>query len=215
MISWLFIYWSQEPSWKARIQQEVDGIIARNRTAGETIAEVLGNLTINQWETSFPLIELSLRESIRLGLTGSDFRKNVSNQDIQIGSSGEYLPSGAFAVLQLDDVHMNTDIYTDPGIFDPDRFSAARAEDKKFAHAYVGWGSGRHPCPGSRFAKLEAAIVCAYFVALFEFERSDTQGCSSNIQTARVDRSANSVKKPKQPVYIRYRPRSHINTPEK
>lgn len=35
-------------------------------------------------------------------------------------------------------------------IFDPTRFLPDRAEDKKVPHAFLGWGSGRHPCLGMK-----------------------------------------------------------------
>ena len=41
---------------------------------------------------------------------------------------------------------MNPGIYKDPEVFDPTRYLPERAEDRQVAHAYAGWGSGRHPC---------------------------------------------------------------------
>lgn len=131
----------------ARVREEVDASVAKHRSyPDQPAAEALGNLTIDDWESEFPLIDLCLRESIRLGMPGSSFRKNVTGHDIKIDGSDEVIPNGAFAAYQIDDVHMNKDIYTDPQKFDPGRYLEGRAEDKKVHFGYLGWGVGRHPC---------------------------------------------------------------------
>lgn len=43
-------------------------------------------------------------------------------------------------------------------------------------HAFIGWGTGRHPCLGIRFAKLEQNIITAYFLSMFDFELCDMEG---------------------------------------
>lgn len=203
---------SQNPEWKTKIREEVDNVILRHKTSpNQSSAEVLGQLSFEQWEAEFPLINLALRESIRIGLTGIDYRKNIGAHDVPIGKSGEVIPAGAFAVFQIDNVHMNSEIYRDPSKFDPSRYLPSRAEDKKVPHSYLGWGSGRHPCLGKRWATLEASILCAYIVATMEFELSDKHGKPLLGALPQVDRKANGVGKPLQPVYLRYK----LRTPAK
>jgi cytochrome P450 len=55
-------------------------------------------------------------------------------------------------------------------IWDPSRYLPDRAEDKKAPNAFVGWGTGRHPCLGMRFAKLESNIITVFFCSMFDFE---------------------------------------------
>lgn len=205
----MLVYWCQKPECKTRVQREIDAVIARKKAStGQNITEILKGLTLDEWESCFPLVDLSLRESIRLGLVGTDYRQNVTNNDIEIGSSGEVISPGAFAVFQLDDVHMNENVYTNPADFDPDRFGVERAEDKASTHAFVGWGSGRHPCLGQRFARLAANIICVHFVALLDFELCDIHGEPLVSSTAKVDRSGNAVTRPTEPIYIRCRRRT-------
>jgi cytochrome P450 len=135
------------PEWKGKVREEVDGVVAKYRTnPGQSPADVLDTLTLDAWENDFPLIDLCLRESIRLGIPGTSFRKNSTGADLPIGKTGEVIPKGAFAVYLVDDMHVNAEIYTDPLTFDPGRYLPDRAEDKKQPHAFLGWGSGRHPC---------------------------------------------------------------------
>lgn len=41
---------------------------------------------------------------------------------------------------------MNEHVYQDPNSWDPERYLPGREEDKKQPHAYIGWGTGLHPC---------------------------------------------------------------------
>jgi cytochrome P450 len=208
MTAWLPIYWSQYPEWKIKVQEEVNATVARYRSSTrQSPIDILDALSLEEWETEFPIIDLSLRESIRLGLTGTDYRKNVGDGDVQIGKTGEVIPKGTYAVFLIDNVHLDPEIYQDPLSFDPSRYRDDRAEDKKLPHSFVGWGSGRHPCLGMRFAKLEAIIIAAYFVAMFEYELSDKDGKRLTKPPPPVNRNQNQVQKPAVPIYIRYKER--------
>jgi len=130
----------------ARLREEIDTAISRHRTSASQLrADVLGTLTIEEWEAEFPLIDLALRETIRFCLPGVTFRKNMSGRDIPIGDTGEVVPDGAFLAYPVEDV-MFGDWYTDKDTWNPGRYLEGAAEDKKVPHGYMGWGSGRHPC---------------------------------------------------------------------
>lgn len=60
--------------------------------------QALQHLSIGAWETSFPSIDLALRESIRLNMAGVSFRLNVGSQDVGIGDSDEVIPPKVYAV---------------------------------------------------------------------------------------------------------------------
>ena len=150
--AWLQVWLAMYPTWKARVREEVDAAAARRRTRPEeSTVDMLDTLTVEEWEAEFPLVDLCLREAIRLGLPGMSCRKNLSDHDIPIAGTGEVIPPGAFATYLMDDVSRNPDIYTDPDSFDPGRYLDGRNEDKKVPHGYLGWGSGRHPCRKSLF----------------------------------------------------------------
>jgi len=72
--------------------------------------------------------------------------------------------------------HLNPDIFPDPYTWDPARFQGPDAVDKRIPLSFIGWGIGRHPCLGMRFAKLEQNIILSYFLALFDFELCDAEG---------------------------------------
>lgn len=130
-----------------KVRAEVDGVVAKHRTSPEQKSlDILGAMSLDDWEHGFPMINVCLHESIRIITVGAGFRKNISDRDVRIGNTGEVIPKGAFAALHIDQIHMNPDIYKDPTKFDPGRFLPGREEDKKAPLAYAGWGQGRHPC---------------------------------------------------------------------
>ncbi|KAI0107076.1 cytochrome P450 6A1 [Nemania sp. FL0031] len=203
---YLQLFLTQNPEWMARLREEVDGVVARHRTSpAQSRADVLGTLTIEEWEGEFPLIDLALRETIRFCLPGATFRKNMSGRDIPIGESGEVIPDGAFAIFLVED-SLFGDWYTDKMKWNPSRYFEENAEDKKVPHAYMGWGSGRHPCLGMKFAKLEMAFITAYWVGMFDFEFSDKDGNKiTPTSPLMMNRNLHSAKKPEKNMYLRYK----------
>ncbi|KAK3940840.1 cytochrome p450 6a1 [Diplogelasinospora grovesii] len=206
--AWMFIYLAATPDWYRIVQREVDEAVEKHRKSEEqSPTDVLGTLTIDDWEHDFPMIDLVLRECIRFQMVGTTFRQNVSGKDVPIGKTGEVVPKDAFAVYLMDDVHFNPEIYPDPNRWDPGRYLPDRAEDKKQPHAYLGWGVARHPCLGMRFAKLEMSIIGATFVSMFDYELQDAKG--NPMKTPPLpDRNRHSAHKPKTQMRLKYKLRA-------
>lgn len=143
----MFCFLALDPDWMREVRAEVDGAVARHRASpGQGPLDVLGEMSVDDWEREFPLVNLCLHESIRIVTVGAGFRRNISGRDVRIGRTGEVIPRGAFAAFHVDQIHMDPGIYADPTKFDPGRFLPGREEDKKVPLAYAGWGQGRHPC---------------------------------------------------------------------
>ena len=144
-------YLASSPGWLARVRTEVQKAASKYSPGKKTkdspsLLEQLDALPLEAWEAEFPLIQMCLRDSIRLNLPGTFFRKNTSSEPIPTGHGDEMIPPGSFPVYHVTDVHMDPEVYSEPEKWDPSRYTAERAEDKKTTHAYLGWGSGRHPC---------------------------------------------------------------------
>lgn len=145
--AWVFCFLALYPDWMLQVRTEVDDAVAKHRTSpSQKPLGVLSNISIEDWEREFPLINLCLHESIRIVTVGAALRKNISDKDVRIGRTGEVIPKGAFAAFHIDNIHMDPDVWTDPNKFDPGRFLPGREEDKKEPLTYAGWGMGRHPC---------------------------------------------------------------------
>ena len=75
---------------------------------------------------------------------------------------GTSVPPGWMVMWAVTPSHGAQSLYTDAAKFDPDRFSADRAEEKRHEHAFAPQGAGPvtgHRCPGLDFA--------TYFIEVF------------------------------------------------
>jgi cytochrome P450 len=89
-----------------------------------------------------PTLDIALRETIRLVLNDTALRRNLLEGGEKLKMLGGEVPNGGFVVYNLSDAHMNPKIYTDPEVFDPERFSPGREEDKREPYGFLGWGAG-------------------------------------------------------------------------
>ncbi|KAK0720332.1 cytochrome P450 6A1 [Lasiosphaeris hirsuta] len=200
--AWILVFLSTTPEWHKKLRHEVDSVVARHRRSpDQTATDILATLTLEEWESEFPLIELCQRETIRMQLVGAAIRRNNSGTDVPIGKTGEVIPKDAFAVYQIDDTHFNPEFYPEPGKWDPSRYLPS---DGKSPPPYLGWGIARHPCLGMKFAKLEMNIIAALFVGMFDFSLQDING--NPMETVPpVDRSRHGSHKPDTPMRLRFK----------
>ncbi len=74
-------------------------------------------------------------------------------RDLELG--GFAVPAGTYAFGMIGPAQRDASWWTNPRTFDPDRFSAARAEDKKKPGLFMPFGAGAHACIGLQLATLE------------------------------------------------------------
>lgn len=144
--AWVMCYLATNPEWLNKAREEVGTTAAKYATnPNAPLRHQLDDVPLEAWESEFPIVDMCLRDSIRLNLLGTAFRKNISGREIPIGN-GEVIPPNAFVTYATGDVHLNPDIYPEPEKWDPSRYLPEKAEDKKVVHGFVGWGVARHPC---------------------------------------------------------------------
>ncbi|KAJ4359014.1 hypothetical protein N0V95_002550 [Ascochyta clinopodiicola] len=201
--AWVLCYLATSAEWLAKTRDEVRIVAAKY--AHDPTAPLryqLDDVPLEAWESEFPIVDLCLKDSIRINLLGTAFRKNISGRPLPTGKGMEIIPPDAVVTYATADVHQDPSIYPNPDVWDPARYLPGREEDKKVPHAWLGWGVGRHPCAGMRFAKLEQNIITAYFVASFDFSLEDESGRTLSIPP-KVDQNGHSASKPKNPPYLR------------
>ncbi|KAL5115343.1 hypothetical protein ACEQ8H_006788 [Pleosporales sp. CAS-2024a] len=201
--AWVMCYLASSPEWLEKTREEVRNTAAKYaRDPNAPLRHQLDHVPLEAWESEFPIIDLCLRDSIRLNLNGAALRMNTSGRPLPIPDTNEVIPPGAVVTYATGDILLNPDIYTNPHEWDPSRYMPDRAEDKKAPHAFIGWGSGRHPCLGMRFAKLEQNLITAYLIASFDFSLVDKNGVGLK-EAPRVNMNAHSAHKPKNPPYLK------------
>ncbi len=81
----------------AEVRKEIANAASKYSTNDDaSLPDRLAALPIEAWETEFPMLDLCLKETIRVQGQGTFQRRNVSGSDVTIG--GEVVPNGAFAV---------------------------------------------------------------------------------------------------------------------
>lgn len=207
--AWILCYLANDPYWMKRVREEVDTVADRYcADKSLPLKDRLMQVPIEAWESEFPLIDFGLKDTIRLQMHGTAFRRNLSNQDVAINKNGEVIPPGGFAAMHVADIHYNPEIYPNPGEWNPGRYLPDKAEDKKVPYAWMGWGIGRHPCLGMRFAKLENTLIVAFFLAYFsDIEIADKSGKKMD-RPSETDLNFLTAHKPKVPMYLKYKVRT-------
>lgn len=111
-------------------------------------------------------LDLVMKETLRLHPPVPVLaRRTVKDTEIL----GVQIPAGRLtSVMPLYSHHM-TEYWTDPELFDPERFSEGRREDKSHRFAYEPFGGGVHKCLGMIFAGLESTLVLSALLRRFEW----------------------------------------------
>ena len=108
-------------------------------SSSEPLHQRLASIHISAWEEEMPVLDLIIRETLRINMSGLSFRRNLL-EDMTF--SGGLVKPGDFVAYSLADVHLNPEIYSRPNEFDPARYTPGREEDKKGTYSYLGWGAG-------------------------------------------------------------------------
>ena len=138
---WALVYLSFHDEWKAKAKAEVDALVNKHTTnsSNEPLHGRLGSIHVSAWEDEMPILDLIIRETVRISLTSTVLRRNILEG---VTFSGGLVKPGDFVAYSLADVHLNPEIYSRPHEFDPARFTPGREEDKKGTYSYLGWGAG-------------------------------------------------------------------------
>jgi len=89
-------YLAVNPKWIGEIRREITAAVERY-TPGDSspLPERLAKIPLEGWEKGFPTIDNCMRETIRLQLPGTEFRRNTSKKAVRINEKEE-IPPGSF-----------------------------------------------------------------------------------------------------------------------
>ena len=94
-------YLAANPKWISELRREV-AAAAEKFTPGDSspLPERLAKIPLAGWENELPTIELCARETMRLNMPGTAFRKNVSDKPVKINEKEEIPPQtfGEFSI---------------------------------------------------------------------------------------------------------------------
>ncbi|XP_028390670.1 cytochrome P450 2D4-like [Dendronephthya gigantea] len=140
-LAWFLLYMVLYPETQAKIHEELDVVVGKNRTPCWNDAQNMPFLQATLCEVQ--------RASGMIGVVGTN-----AIRDMQI--AGYHIPKGTFVALNLAKLHHDEREWPEPEKFNPGRFLDS---DGKF----VGWSKlngflpfsvGRRDCPGQSLAKI-------------------------------------------------------------
>ncbi|CAI9405506.1 cytochrome P450 [Nocardioides sp. T2.26MG-1] len=111
--------------------------------------------TLDELE-SLESLDWVTREALRLRApVPALVRYTVKDTTVQ----GYRIPAGTHVVVGVQFSHVMEEYWTNPMVFDPERFSPARREDKSHRLAWEPFGGGVHKCLGLYFAGMEVKAI--------------------------------------------------------
>ncbi len=147
-LSFTLYYLSRNPECLARAQQEADDILGPDPDAMPEFDQV----------ARFRYIRRCLDEALRIWPTVPGFARSPREQTMLDGQFP--MTPDDWAIVILGHVHRDPSVWTDPEVFDPDRFLPENVKARP-AHSYKPFGAGLRACIGRQFALHEAVLVLA------------------------------------------------------
>ncbi|MDN4174241.1 cytochrome P450 [Nocardioides sp. SOB77] len=141
----------QHPAWQQRCREESLALGPR-----PSLAELEG-LEAMDWV---------MKECLRLRAPVPVVLRQVVKDTVV---QGVRIPEGTFVTVAPQFAQVMEELWTNPLVFDPERFSPERREDKSHRYAWNPFGGGVHKCLGMYFAGAEVKAVLHHLLRGWEW----------------------------------------------
>ncbi|KAG8233347.1 hypothetical protein J437_LFUL010897 [Ladona fulva] len=158
-----------------------------------------GNESYVKFFNDMTYLDRCVKESLRLYPSVPVISRKLT-EDLQMG---EYLiPADTIIHIHVNNIHRNPLVYSDPDVFDPDRF-LPEAVNTRHPYAYIPFSAGPRNCIGQRFAMLEIKTVISSIVQNFHLIAVD--------KPEDIVIVADLVLRAKDGIKIKFKPRKKCN----
>jgi len=152
--AWTLIELLRNPAEQRAVVEELDQIYADGREVS------------HQALREIPRLENALHETLRLHPPLIILMRKVMSD---FHYKGWTVPAGKLVGVSPAVSNRMPECFPDPDRFDPDRYAAAREEDKQL-FAWIPFGAGRHRCVGAAFAMMQLKAIFSGLLRRYEFE---------------------------------------------
>ena len=151
-LTWMSYFMAKYPDWQVKMRQE-----AAELKTGQPLK--LSDLR------ALDSASLVLKETLRIHPPLILIPRFLTEE---LELEGQRLPAGTVVNTVLQMTHQDERVWTDPELFDPERFNAERKEHNRCPFAYMPFGAGNHHCIGFQFAEMSAKLDISMLVDRFE-----------------------------------------------
>ena len=160
-LSWVFYALSQHPQVQEKLEEELDRVlVGRTPTIEDLDQLTYTKMVVDEVLRHYPPVWGVVRDAV---------------QDDEIG--GYHIPAGSTLFIAPYVTQHHPDYWENPDVFDPERFSPAKAT-KRPRYAYFPFGGGPRQCIGNYFAVLQMQLVLATISQQYRF---------TNVPSVRVE----------------------------
>lgn len=138
-------------------------------------------------------LDIIMKESLRM-CAPVPGQPRMAIKDTEV--LGHFVPKGAIVTVPGLTNHYDLEYWSNPYVFDPERFTSERREDKSHRMAWMPFGGGVHKCIGLYFGQMEIRTIMHQLLRGFEWSVPGDY-------TMPMDFSALPVPKDKLPVTVR------------
>ncbi|OUR91304.1 cytochrome P450 [Gammaproteobacteria bacterium 42_54_T18] len=183
--AWVLLELLKNPFHMKEVTQELDSLLGSD-----------GNVTFQNLRET-PKLENTLKEVLRLHPPLIVLMRQVA-EDLLF--KNHQIKKGDMVWASPPVTHRMAHLFRNPEVFDPDRYTPGREEDKNLM-AYQPFGGGKHKCSGNAFAMFQIKSIYSILLRKYTFEFVDTPDTY-------VDDYGEMIVQPKSPCRIRYKRRT-------
>lgn len=182
--AWVLLEMLKQPHLLRDVRQEIEDLLGSD---GEVTFQSLREV---------PKLENVLKEVLRLHPPLIVLIRQV-DEDLQVGPY--LIPKGDMVWASPPVTQRMASLFPNPEVFDPDRYTEGREEDKNL-DAWQPFGGGKHKCSGNAFAMFQIKAIFCILLRRYDFELVDSP-------EQYVDDYTQMIVQPKAPCRVRYKRR--------
>lgn len=113
MAAWIPYFLAENPHWKSKAVREIKSVLSKHSDPGSnsSLLSKLSSIPPEIWEEEMPVLDLCLRETIRLVYSAVLFRRNMGPS---VHLHGQCIDSGDFIAYPPTDTHHDPRLFPDP-----------------------------------------------------------------------------------------------------
>ncbi|KAF1922434.1 uncharacterized protein M421DRAFT_411403 [Didymella exigua CBS 183.55] len=117
--------------WLAKAREEVRATAVKHApNPSAPLRFQLDDVPLEAWEAEFPVVNLCMKDSIRLNLLSTALQKNINCRPLPTDNGMEVILPDAVVTYATANVHQDPSIYPNLLVWDPARYLTDREEDK-------------------------------------------------------------------------------------